>query len=39
VNGAQVTSESDVISINRLGADGTLKLSAGKKRHVLVRVV
>lgn len=39
VNGAAVSSDADTISSDQLSADGTIKLSAGKKRHVLVRAV
>jgi tyrosyl-tRNA synthetase len=39
LNNAVVASEVQMISLADLGADGMIKLSAGKKRHALVRVV
>ncbi|TXL72613.1 tyrosine--tRNA ligase [Vineibacter terrae] len=39
VNDAAVTSETQPVSLTDTGADGRIKLSAGKKRHALVRAV
>ncbi|MFP3942958.1 MAG: tyrosine--tRNA ligase [Alphaproteobacteria bacterium] len=39
VNDAAVTSDAETISADHLTADGVVKLSAGKKRHVLVKPV
>ncbi len=39
VNDAAVASETQAVSLTDTGADGRIKLSAGKKRHVLVRAV
>ncbi|HEX2887229.1 tyrosine--tRNA ligase [Vineibacter terrae] len=39
VNDAAVASETQPVSLADTGADGRIKLSAGKKRHVLVRAV
>ncbi|MCW5734423.1 MAG: tyrosine--tRNA ligase [Enhydrobacter sp.] len=37
LNDKPIASDTSVINVNDLGPDGTLKLSAGRKRHVLVR--
>jgi tyrosyl-tRNA synthetase len=37
LNDKPIASDTAVIKENDLGSDGTLKLSAGRKRHVLVR--
>ena len=37
LNDKPIASDTAVIDDSDLGADGTLKLSAGRKRHVLVR--
>ena len=37
VDGAPVTDENRAIGADAIGPDGAIKLSAGKKRHVLVR--
>jgi tyrosyl-tRNA synthetase len=39
VNDATVTSDTQPVTISDAGADGILKLSAGRKRHVLVRAI
>jgi tyrosyl-tRNA synthetase len=39
INDAPVSSDSEIISANHLTPDGVVKLSAGKKRHVLVKPV
>ncbi|HJQ61175.1 MAG TPA: tyrosine--tRNA ligase [Vineibacter sp.] len=39
VNDAAVTSETQAVSLADVGGDGVVKLSAGRKRHVLVRAV
>ncbi len=39
LNDVQISDENQPIGSDALSADGTLKLSAGKKRHVLVRAV
>lgn len=38
VNGEKVANDADAISRSHLTADGVIKLSAGKKKHALVRV-
>lgn len=37
VNDRKIEDEQQIISISDLGPDGTIKLSAGKKKHALVR--
>jgi tyrosyl-tRNA synthetase len=37
VDGAPVADENAAIGADAIGPDGAIKLSAGKKRHVLVR--
>jgi len=37
LNDQPIASDSVLIKASDLGSDGTLKLSAGRKRHVLVR--
>ncbi len=39
INDAAIDSESRVIDLDDLNLDGLIKLSAGKKRHALVRAV
>ncbi|MHA1537356.1 MAG: tyrosine--tRNA ligase [Alphaproteobacteria bacterium] len=39
INDEKITSETDNISPGALDADGVMKLSAGKKRHALIRAV
>jgi len=39
LNDVQINDEMQTINTNDLGADGTLKLSAGKKRHLIVHAV
>ncbi len=39
VNDVTVTSDTQPVTISDAGSDGILKLSAGRKRHVLVRAV
>ena len=39
LNDAVIEGEADRISVSDINADGVIKLSAGKKRHVLVRPV
>jgi tyrosyl-tRNA synthetase len=37
INDAQITSEKSVVTSSNINAEGVIKLSAGRKRHVLVR--
>jgi tyrosyl-tRNA synthetase len=39
INDAVVEDETRIVKLDDLGPDGTIKLSAGRKRHVLVRPV
>jgi tyrosyl-tRNA synthetase len=39
LNDAPVTDQNAVLAVNDLGPDGTAKLSAGKKRHALIKAV
>lgn len=39
LNDVVITGETDLISIDHIGPSGAIKLSAGKKRHVLVKAV
>lgn len=38
VNDVKVASDKDVVTASQLSADGNIKLSAGKKKHVLITV-
>jgi tyrosyl-tRNA synthetase len=39
VNDAPITSETASVTLGDVNAEGVIKLSAGKKRHALVRAV
>ena len=39
INDAQVTDERASVGLDAINADGVIKLSAGKKRHALIRPV
>ncbi len=39
INGAAIDDEGRSVDLSDLGPDGVIKLSAGKKRHALVRAV
>ena len=39
LNGAPIAAETQLVTVGDLNADGIIKLSAGKKRHALVRVI
>ena len=39
LNDIQITDENQTIGLGDLSSDGTLKLSSGKKRHILVKPI
>ena len=39
INGAAIDNDSRAVDLGDLNEDGLIKLSAGKKRHALVRAV
>ena len=39
VNDAKVENETQVLGLDALNSDGVIKLTAGKKRHVIVKPV
>ena len=39
INDAAAASDMQFVTLNDIGGDGVIKLSAGKKRHALVRAV
>ena len=38
VNDVVITEDTQAITLQDLGSDGTIKMSAGKKRHALIRL-